>query len=171
MPFIFAATSAQFTNCVTSATPNTEQQDAYCSGNNGATGASVHAVSFIVGGKSAGLTVISGIGFRLKRWTTTSSTSGNSPTNPVARDPGSSTPTATKFQIGFRAPAVITTGAGGPNYVGAFTCGATGPGGWISPNANSIFHAANTSIDLFSASGTPSLPYEVTIEAQATTDV
>lgn len=167
MPFVYSyGSGAAGTNLTTSATPNTEVDNAYISTGTGANIALAYGLGIYVGGKSAGLTVISGIGFRVKKWTSTASSGGTTGLTP--KDVGDQALSSAQVNCGFGSP--VTSGTGGPTYIGGFTCGATGPGGWVMPNANSLLknaNAANTcSLDLFSSSGTPSLPFEATIEVQ-----
>ncbi len=116
----------------------------------------------LVFGRGGGLTTISGIGFRVERWTTTAS-SGGSAITPAPRDPGAQ---AAKASAGYAA-ATVTSGTGGPNLQGAFGCGATGPGGWQAKDDDSAHKAeagANQSIDLFNVSATASLNFELAAE-------
>lgn len=165
MPFVFAYNSAAAGNLLTSATPNTEVDNAFVSTGTGANVALAYGLGFYVGGKSAGLTVISSIAFRIRRWSTTAS-SGGLAASTTQRDPGYGTLSGAQLLIGFGNP--VTSGTGGPNFMGAFVCGATGPGGWVSPMLNSMPKSGDAdSIDLFSSSATPSLPFESTIEVHA----
>ena len=167
MPFYYTAESGGVgSDITTSATPNTEQDDAFVAVQSGVNVALSYTIAIYAGGKSAGLTTISGIAFRVKKWTTTKSTGGNAMggTSPAPYDIGEQGIGAAQIDIKFRAPTAITSGTGGPTYMGGFVCGATGPGGWISPNLDSygrtLVGATSASIDLFSSSAQPSLPYE-----------
>lgn len=168
MPFIALGTNAEFnTNITTSATPNTEQVDAYVSV---PVAYLAQTLSVLVGGRAAGLTVISGIGFRIKRATGAAASGGNIVSVGDGKaDVGAQTLRGS-INIAFRAPTAITAGVT-PEYVGGFSCGATGPGGWICPNAQSLLRGSSDqglarSVDLYSTSGTASLPYESTIAIQ-----
>jgi hypothetical protein len=120
-----------------------------------------------VQGRGAALTAISGISFRVERWTTAGSTIGTGTAiTPAPRDPGMQAAKATCFAPATQA-AITTNGAGGPNLQLAIGCGAAGPGGWVAPNPDSVhvLEAASTmSLDVFCASGTASLLYEVSSE-------
>lgn len=113
-------------------------------------------------GRGAGLTALSGIAFRLKRYTTTSAAAGTAIT-PSPKDPGAQAAKATAAG----ASAGVTVGTGGPVIVAMCGCGAAGPGGWAARDQDSgltVEGSANQSTDLFVASGTGSLNYEATIE-------
>lgn len=116
--------------------------------------------SLYVCGKGAALTAISGIIFRIKRWTT-ASTSGTAIT-PSPRDPGMQ---AAKCTAAYGP----TAGSGGGTYQLAIGCGAAGPGGWVAPNPDSMIvleAASGDSLDVYNASGTTSLNYEESLEIQ-----
>jgi hypothetical protein len=121
-----------------------------------------------VGGKGAGLTALSGIAFRIKQWTTSSSTGGTSITpSPVdKRSPAA----VTLVRLGASGgTGAVTSGAGGPNYTGNNSCGASGPGGWVDINPDAAINldgGANSSTDFFSSSGQPSLSFEFGGELQ-----
>lgn len=154
MPYVYSIAPAA--NVTTSATANTEVDHLRT-----LTGST--RIASIIGcygiGKGAGLTAISGIVLRLRRFTT-ASTAGTAIT-PAPRDP--------------TAPAAVLTAFTGPT-VGttatqqlAFGFGAAGPGGWvaINPDAGILLVAgggANGNADILSASGTASLNFEYSTE-------
>lgn len=114
-----------------------------------------------VAGKGAGLTAISGIAFRLKRFST-ASTVGSALT-PHPKDPLAAAAQLTAFT----APTLGTTAT----IVLFIGCGAAGPGGWVAPNPDqaivlSANGGANGNLDLFSVSGTASLNFEWGMEEQ-----
>lgn len=160
MPFIYDAQSAMLaTNFTTNGTANTETD--HCFWKPGTRNLGLQAI--YVGGKGAALTALSGIAYRLKKWTTTSAAGGTAQT-PVARDPGAQ---AAKQTCGMSASAGVTAGTGGPSFLGACVSGAAGPGGWVAPNPDSLptlEGSANQSIDLFTSSGTISLNFEFAAE-------
>lgn len=141
-------------NQTTSGTPNTEVDALFVA-------AGVRNVAYqaiYVCGKGAGLTAISGIAFRVKHWTT-ASTAGSAIT-PKPRDPGAQASKAT-------AASGPTQGSGGGAYHLAFGCGAAGPGGWVAPNPDSmplIEGGSGDSLDVYSASATASLNFELSAE-------
>lgn len=126
----------------------------------------VSLLSLLVMGKGAGLTVISGIAYRIKKWTSTASTGGA--ITPAPQDPGFQ---AAKCAAGAASPSSggLLSGTGGPLLVGACGSGAAGPGGWVAENADAppvIEASATQSIDVFVASGTISLKYEMAAKFQ-----
>lgn len=145
-------------NFVTSGTANTEIDAMFVKP--GTRNIAIQAL--IVGGKGAGLTALSGIAYRLKKWTTTASSVGTAIT-PAPSDPGAQAAKATAAG----ASAGVTSGTGGPTLQCGCVSGAAGPGGWVAPNPDSMKQlegSANNSMDLFVASGTVSLNYEANIE-------
>lgn len=158
MPFVYSSQSAQIaTNFTTSGTINTEVDQFWLKP--GTRNAGIQGL--YVGGKGAGLTSISGIAYRFKKWTTTAAAGG--PLTPTPRDPGQQACKATTGAVS----AGVTAGTGGPTYVGGCVSGAAGPGGWVAPNPDSLIvleGSATQSIDLWSASGTISLNFEFVIE-------
>lgn len=143
----------------TNATPNTAND---CLFVKPGTGRSVALISLLVQGRAAALTAISGIAFRIQKWTSTSSSAGTAIT-PSPRDTGMQAAKATAAY----ATATVTSGTGGPSLQQAFGCGAAGPGGWVAPNPDAAIvleSGANQSIDLVNASGTASLNFEASAE-------
>lgn len=154
MPFCYTGSLATAGNTATHATPNTETEVFFIkAGSTRSTG--LYAID--VGGKGAGLTSLSGIGFRLIRWAT-AATSGTSLT-PQPHDPGAQAYTGT-------AASAPTAGTTRTNRA-VFTCGATSPGGWWAktPDSMHVLPAGNAaSYDLLSISGTASLNFEFSFE-------
>lgn len=115
-----------------------------------------------VQGRGAGLTALSGLSFRVQRWFTTSAAGGSAIT-PAPRDIDAP---AAKSSAAF-AVATVTSGTGGPTLLLSIGCSASGPGGWIAPNidaGHALEAGANTSNDVFCASGTASLNFEMSAE-------
>lgn len=142
------------------ATPNTENDCFFVAA--GSASRAVGLLGLYVHGKGAALTAISGITFRIKKWTTTASSGGTSIT-PTPRDVGFQ---ASKATAGY-AVAAVTSGTGGPTLLGSIGCGAAGPGGWVAPNPDAlpVIEAGSAdSIDVFNASGTASLNFEMSAE-------
>lgn len=154
MPFCYTGSLATAGNTATHATPNTETEVFFIkAGSTRSTG--LYAID--VGGKGAGLTTLSGIGFRLIRWAT-AATAGTSFT-PQPQDPGAQAYTGT-------AASAPTAGSTRTNR-NIFTCGATSPNGWWAktPDAVHVLPAGNAaSYDLLSISGTASLNFEWSLE-------
>lgn len=152
------ATKAVADTFVTSATPATEVDALFIKPGT----RNVWVTLLQVLGRGAGLTSLSGIAFRLKRWTTTASSSGTAIT-PGVKDAGAQAAKATAGG----ASAGVTSGTGGPQIVAVCGCGAAGPGGWAARDQDSscvVEGSANQSMDLFVASGTASLSYEAALE-------
>lgn len=145
----------------TNATPSTENDDFYVAAGTGRTSA---VIGIYAHGRGAGLTAISGITFRIKKWTTTASSAGTAIT-PSPRDPGAQ---ASKCTAGFSAT-TVTSGTGGPTLMLSIGCGAAGPGGWVAPNPDAVIlveSGSADSVDVFASSGTASLNFELSAEVQ-----
>lgn len=114
-----------------------------------------------VQGKGAGLTALSGIEIRAKQWTTTASSSGTG-TTPAPVNNLVPAAVATMGMGAGGGTGAVTSGTGGPSYVGGCGMGASGPGGWVAPNPDApvlLDGGANKSIDLFSSSPTASMNF------------
>lgn len=118
--------------------------------------------SFYVCGRGAGLTSISGIAFRVRRWTTAGS--GGTAVTPQPRRIGTTASTTA-----VSSESAITAGTVSGAYQLAFGCGAAGPGGWVAPNPDSMLTLEAGSSDEFdvnSISSTISLNLEISAEIQ-----
>lgn len=145
----------------TNATPTTENDCFFVAAGTGRTSA---MIGYYVHGRGAGLTAISGITFRIKKWFTTAAAGGTGIT-PSPRDPGAQ---ASKCTAGFSA-AAVTPGTGGPTLMLSIGCGAAGPGGWVAPNPDAailVESGSADSVDVFNSSGTASLNFELSAEVQ-----
>lgn len=143
----------------TNSTPNTENDSLFITP--GASRA-VAIEAIYPQGRGANLTNISGITYRLKKWTTTAS-SGGSAITPSPKEPGYSAAVAT---AGFSA-AAVTPGTGGPTLLLSIGSGTTSPGNWQARNldeAYRLYGAATQSLDLFNVSSAVSLSYEVSLD-------
>ncbi len=158
MPFVYGVVPG--VNFTTNAVANTEIDALFLKPGT----RSLFVLSAIMQGKGAGLTSLSGIIQRVKRWTTTAS-SGGSAITPNPRDPGAPASTFTAGQ----ASAGVVSGTGGPLLQTAFGCSGSGPGqwDWLNNIDKAIFAAggANTSIDFFNSSGATSLVFETDCDA------
>ena len=155
MPMVYSCSLATAGNLTTSATPNTEVDAWFLKA--GVRNAAFQAMYVI--GKGAGLTAISGISFRIIKFTT-ASTAGTGMT-PTPKDPGMQAAKATSAS----AP---TAGATRVNRI-VFGCGAAGPGGYVSPNPDSLEMLEGggaLSIDCMDSSGTASLAFDFSMEFQ-----
>jgi hypothetical protein len=153
MPMIY--TVAPGSNLTTSGTPSTEVDHLFVA-------AGVRNVGYqaIFGcGKGAALTAISGIAIRGKHFGTAST--GGTAITPKPKDPGMQASKATAAHT----PTAGSAQAGG--YFLAFGFGAAGPGGWVAANPDSIQFCeggSGDSLDLYSASATASLNFEISAE-------
>ncbi len=153
MPMIYSLSLATAGNLTTSGTANTETDTFFVKA--GVRNAWLQ--SMYVVGKGAGLTAISGIVFRIIKFTT-ASTLGTAMT-PTPKDPGMQAAKAT-------AASRPTAGTTRVNRI-LFGCGAAGPGGWVAPNPDSVElleGGGALSIDCMDASGTVSLNFEFSAE-------
>lgn len=118
-------------------------------------------------GKGAGLTALSGISVRLAHWTTTASTTvAGVATTPSPKNNLAPACVATAGMV-TSASSTITSGTGGPLYVGYASMGASGPGGWVAINADDVpllDGGANRSSDLFAASPTANMAFEFELD-------
>lgn len=157
MPMVYSVVPGALQT--SNATPNTENDCFYIAAG---TGRTVGLLALYVHGKGAALTAISGITFRIKKWSTTASSAGVGIT-PTPKDVGMQ---ASKHTAGY-AVATVTSGTGGPTLLGSIGCGAAGPGGWVAPNPDAvpvIESGSADSIDVFNTSGTASLNFEMSAE-------
>ncbi len=156
MPFFYGVVPA--VNFTTSGTANTEVDALFIKP--GTRDVSIQTVNVI--GKGAGLTAISGIAQRIKKWTSTAS-SGGSAITPSPRDPGAQASKATAGQ----ASGGVTPGTGGPVYQCSFGSGAASPGFWnayLPDQVITLEGSANQSMDVFNISGTISLVFELSVD-------
>lgn len=112
-------------------------------------------------GRAAGLTAVSGITYRLEKWTTTASSAGTAVT-PAPNDVGYQ---ASKCSAAYSAT-TVTSGTGGPTLLASIGSGVSSPGNWVAPSmdeAYAIEGSATQSIDVFNASGTASLNFEMSM--------
>lgn len=161
MPFVYTtATKSVADVFATHATPGTEVDAVFIKPGT----RNIWVTLLQVLGRGAGLTALSGIAFRLKRYPTTAAAGGTAIT-PGPKDPGAQACKATAAG----ASAGVTVGTGTPIFVGGCGSGAAGPGGWAARDQDAsgvVEGSANQSIDLFPASGTASLNYEAFVEHQ-----
>lgn len=158
MPFVYSLVPTVATFLTTSGTANTELPNMAI--RQATRNCDVQA--FYVCGRGAGLTAISGIAFRVRRWTTAGS--GGTAITPQPRRIGTTaSTTATSSET------AITAGTVSGAYQLAFGCGAAGPGGWVAPNPDSMINLEAGSSDEFnvnSISSTISLNLELSGEIQ-----
>jgi len=153
MPMVYSSSLATAGNLTTNGSANTETDAWFLKA--GVRNAALQAVYVI--GKGAGLTAISGIAFRIIKFTTAST--GGTGITPTPKDPGMQAAKAT-------AASRPTAGSTRVNRI-VFGCGAAGPGGWVTPNPDSVElleGGGGLSIDMMDISGTISLNYEFSFE-------
>jgi len=156
MAFVYGVEGAPATPYACSGTPNTEDPTLVI--RQATRGVDLQAIYVL--GRGAALTAISGIGYRVRRWTTAGS--GGTAITPAPRRIGTTASTTAADK-----QTAITPGTVSGAYQLSFGCGAAGPGGWVAPNADSALHLEGGSSDEFdinSVSGTASLLHHVSAE-------
>jgi hypothetical protein len=123
-----------------------------------ATGQSVNMLALSCGGKSSGLTTLTAIALRVRKYGTAST--GGTGSSIVAVDPAMQAATHTSN--------TGQTLGSTPTYLMSVIFGAAGPGGWVAPNPDAMprLKAASTtaSLDIVSTTGGTSLPFELTAQ-------
>lgn len=158
MAYVYSIVPTVATFLTSSATPNTEAINLAI--RQATRNCDIQAL--YAGGKGAALTAISGLGFRLRRWTTVGS--GGTSVTPQPRRIGTTASTTAASS-----ESALTAGTVSGAYVGSFTCGAAGPGGWVAPNPDSYICIEAGSADeiaVNSQSATASLNFELSAEIQ-----
>lgn len=154
MPFVYAVDSG--TEYTTSGTPNTEDPTIVL--RQATRGFDMTGLYCL--GKGAGLTAISGIGYRIRRWTTAGS--GGTAVTPSPRRIGTTASTSAVDK-----QTAITAGTVSGAYQLSIGCGAAGPGGWVARDADSAIHVeggGSDELDINSISGTASLKHQLSLE-------
>jgi hypothetical protein len=157
MPFVYGVEPAITTGILaTHGTANTELTNlAYRQATRG-----VDILSTYVCGRGAGLSSISGITFRFRRWTTVGT--GGTAVTPAPRRVGTTASTSV-----VSSESAITQGSVSGALQLSIGCGAAGPGGWVAPNPDACIHIEAASADeiaMNSQSGTVSLNFSVSSE-------
>jgi hypothetical protein len=156
MPFCYAFDGAPATPYATHATPNTEDPTLVL--RQVTRGFDIQAV--YVHGRGAALTALTGIGYRLRRWTSAGSGGTTVTGNPRRIGTVAATTGADKVTA-------ITPGTVSGVYQLGFGCGAAGPGGWVSPNMDSTIHVeagSSDEININSVCGVASMLHHVHAE-------
>jgi hypothetical protein len=136
MAFCYAVDGAPATPYATHATPNTEDPTLVL--RQAVRGFDL--ISILVHGRGAALTAITGIGYRVRRWTTAGT--GGTAVVPNPRRIGTVASTTAADKV-----TAITPGTVSGAYQLGFGCGAAGPGGWIAPNPDAYLHVEGTGAD------------------------
>lgn len=156
MPFAYAVEGAPATPYQTHATPNTEDPTLVL--RQVTRGFDLNAV--YVHGRGSALTAITGIGYRVRRWTTAGS--GGTSITPSPRRVGTTATTVAVDKV-----TAITPGTVSGAYQLTLGCGAAGPGGWVAPNEDSRVHVEGGSsdeLDINSVCGGASFSHHVHAE-------
>ena len=156
MPFVYGVEGAPATPLSTHGTPNTENPNLVL---RQAT-RGVDLQSIYVCGRGASLTALTGIGFRVRRWTTAGT--GGTAITPAPRRIGTTAATTAADSA-----TAITPGTVSGAYQLGFGCGAAGPGGWVAPNPDSMIHLEGggaDELDINSVAGVASMLLTVSAE-------
>lgn len=156
MPFIYSVEGAPATPYATHATPNTEDPTVVL--RQATRGFDLQAI--YVQGRGASLTALTGIGYRVRRWTTAGS--GGTAITPGPRRIGTTAATTAADKV-----TAITAGTVSGAYQIALGCGAAGPGGWVAMNMDSAIHVEGGSadeLDVNSVCGVASMLHHVSCE-------
>ena len=156
MPFVYGIDGAPATPYATQATANTEDPTLVL--RQATRGFDVQSI--LVHGRGASLTALTGIGYRVRRWTTAGS--GGTAVTPAPRRIGTTASTTAADKV-----TAITAGTVSGAYQLAIGCGAAGPGGWVAPNQDSCIHVEGGSsdeLDINSVAGVASMLHHVSAE-------
>lgn len=127
MPFVYGFAKDTEAAYATHATPNTDDPTIVLR----QTTRNVELQALYCLGRGAALTAITGIGYRVRRWTTVG-TGGTAIANVAPRRIGTTALTVIVDKISAITPGTIS----GAVQV-AFGCGAAGPGGWVARDEDS----------------------------------
>lgn len=156
MPFVYGVEGAPATPYATHATPNTEDPTLVL--RQATRGFDLQAL--YAQGRAAAATTISGIGYRVRRWTTAGS--GGTAITPAPRRVGTTAGTTAADKV-----TAITAGTVSGAYQLAFGCGKAGPGGWVARDEDSMIHVeggGSDELDVNSVAGEASLLHHVSAE-------
>lgn len=156
MPFVYTVEGAPATPYQTHATVNTEDPTVVL--RQATRGFDLQAI--YVHGRAVAATSLTGIGYRVRRWTTAGT--GGTTITPAPRRIGTTASTTAVDKV-----TAITAGTVSGAYQAAFGCGASGPGGWVALNADSMIHVEGGSsdeLDINSVAGVATLSHHVSAE-------
>ena len=159
MPFVYSVEGAPATPYATHATPNTEDPTLVL--RNPATQRGFDLQAIFVHGRGASLTALTGIGYRVRRWTTAGS--GGTTVVPSPRRIGTTAAGCAPVDK----VTAITAGTVSGAYQLGIGCGAAGPGGWVAPNMDSVITVEGVSadeLDINSVCGVASMLHHVSAE-------
>lgn len=156
MPFVYSVEGAPATPYASHATPNTEDPTLVI--RQATRGVDLQALYVL--GRGAALTAITGIGYRVRRWTTAGT--GGTAITPAPRRIGTTAATTAADKV-----TAITPGTVSGAYQLSFGCGAAGPGGWVARDADSAIHlegGGSDELDINSVCGVASMLHHVSAE-------
>ncbi len=156
MPFVYAVEGAPSTPYASHATPNTEDPTLVL--RQATRGFDLQALFCV--GRGAALTAITGIGYRVRRWTIAGS--GGTAITPAPRRIGTTASTTAADK-----QTAITPGTVSGAYQLAFGCGAAGPGGWVARDQDSMVHVeggGSDELNVNSVAGVASMLHHVSAE-------
>ena len=156
MPFVYGVDGAPATPYASHATPNTEDPTLVL--RQATRGFDLQAL--FAQGRGAALTAITGIGYRVRRWTTAGS--GGTSITPAPRRIGTTASTTAADKV-----TAITPGTVSGAYQLAFGCGAAGPGGWVARDEDSMIHVeggGSDELNVNSVAGVASMLHHVSAE-------
>lgn len=156
MPFVYHVEQAPATPYASHATPNTEDPTLVL--RQTTRNCDVNAIFCL--GRAAAATTISGIGYKVRRWTTVGT--GGTTVTPAPRRIGTTASTVCVDKA-----SAITAGTVSGAYVLGFGCGKAGPGGWVARDSDSALNLEAGSADEFdinSVAGEASLLHSVGCE-------
>jgi hypothetical protein len=156
MPFVFGVEGAPATPYATHSSVNTEDPTLVL--RQVTKGFSVQSI-FVLG-RAAAASTITGIGYRVRRWTTAGS--GGTAVVPATRRIGVTATTVAVDKV-----TAITAGTVSGAYQLGFGCGKAGPGGWVARDEDSMIHVEGGSsdeLDINSVAGEASLLHHVSAE-------
>lgn len=163
MPFVYGVVSLPATPFTTHATPNTEDPTIVL--RNPATTRGFSLQSIFVLGRAAAATTISGIGYKVRRWTTAGS--GGTTVTPAPRQLSGAGAATAAVNVAVDKASAITAGTVSGAYQCSFGCGKAGPGGWVARDADSVVTVEGNSgdeLDINSVAGEALLLHDVSCE-------
>lgn len=153
MAFYYHVEQAPATPYATHGTPNTEDPTLVLR----QTTRNCDILSITAGGRAAAATTITGIGYKVRRWTTVGT--GGTAVTPAPTRIGTTASTVVVDKA-----SAITAGTVSGAIVGGFICGKSGPGGWVARDQDDYITMEAGSadeIDINSVTGEASLLHSV----------
>ncbi len=156
MPFVYSVAGAPASPYASHATPNTEDPTLVL--RQATRGFDLQSIFCL--GRAAAYAAITGIGYRVRRWTTAGT--GGTAITPAPRRIGTTASTTAADK-----QTAITPGTVSGAYQLSFGCGAGGPGGWVARDADSAIHVeggGSDELNINSVSGVASMLHELSAE-------